>query len=265
VIASRIALAVEYNGNGYCGWQRQPHCHSVQAELESALGVVAQTPVTVYCAGRTDTGVHAAAQIVHFETSVERPLRGWTFGVNSHLDAQVAVHWAGRMPMDFHARFSALDRSYRYTILNRAMRPGLESGLLAWVRQPLDAMRMHEAAQAVVGEHDFQSFRSAECQANHAIREIKTIRVYREGARVMIEVTANGFLHNMVRILTGCLTAIGRGEQPVDWMRTLLAARDRRAAGVTAPSTGLCFLQPTYPARFGVPDFSVQSETPWHP
>jgi tRNA pseudouridine38-40 synthase len=137
--------------------------------------------------------------------------------------------------------------------------------MLAWIRQPLDAVRMHKAAQVLVGQHDFQSFRSSECQANHAIREIKAIRVYREGARVLIEVTANGFLHNMVRILTGCLTAIGQGEQPLDWMHTLLAARDRRAAGVTAPPTGLCFLQPTYPARFAVPDFSVQSETPWHP
>lgn len=261
----RIALAVEYDGEGFCGWQRQPHCHSVQAELENALQQIARQPVTVYCAGRTDTGVHAAAQVVHFDTPLDRPLRAWTFGVNSHLDRRVSVHWAGIMRDDFHARFSAIDRSYRYTLLNRATRPGYQAGTLGWERVPLDAARMHEAAQVLIGEHDFSSFRSAECQANHAVRLLKRITVSRQQDRVTVEVTANGFLHNMVRILTGCLLAIGRGERPTDWMASLLAGRDRTAAGVTAPPHGLCFLQPTYPAEFGVPDFEAQKRNPWHP
>ena len=261
----RIALAVEYDGEGFCGWQRQPHCHSVQAELEQALSKIAQQPVTVYCAGRTDTGVHAAAQVVHFDTDLDRPLRAWSFGTNSHLDRRVSVHWASVVADDFHARFSAVERSYRYTLLNRSTRPGYQAGTLGWERVQLDAQRMHDAAQALVGEHDFSSFRSAECQANHAVRLLKRIRVYRDQDRVVLEVTANGFLHNMVRILTGCLLAIGRGEQPVDWMRQLLQLRDRTRAGVTAPPHGLCFVQPGYPAECGIPDFEAQKIQPWHP
>lgn len=261
----RIALAVEYDGEGFCGWQRQPHCHSVQAELEHSLSKIAQQAITVYCSGRTDTGVHASAQVVHFETAVERPLRAWTFGVNSHLDRRVAVHWASQMADDFHARFSAIERSYRYTILNRSTRPGYQAGTLGWERKQLDAERMHNAAQVLVGEHDFTSFRSSECQANHAIRMLKRITIHRDKDRVIIEVTANGFLHNMVRILTGCLLAIGRQEQSVDWLAMLLAARDRRLAGVTAPPHGLCFVQPGYPAGFGVPDFEALRLNPWCP
>ncbi len=263
--SKRIALAVEYDGAGFCGWQRQPHCHSVQAELESALRAIAQEPVTVYCAGRTDTGVHAAAQVVHFDTSLDRPLRAWSFGVNSHLDRRVAVHWAALMPDDFHARFSAIDRSYRYTILNRSTRPGYQAGTLGWERVPLDATRMHDAAQVLLGEHDFNSFRSADCQAKHARRLIKRINIRRVQDRIIIDITANGFLHNMVRILTGCLLAIGRGDQPVQWMGTLLALKDRTRAGVTAPPNGLCFLQPRYPDEFGVPDFENNKAQPWHP
>lgn len=237
----------------------------MQQALEEAIAQVARVSLTVNCAGRTDTGVHAAAQVVHFETSVERPLRAWTFGVNSHLDKRVAVHWAGLVADDFHARFSAIDRSYRYTLLNRPTRPGLHARTLAWVRQPLDVPRMHEAAQVLVGEHDFQTFRSSECQANHAVRSLHDIRVWRAADRVTIEVRANGFLHNMVRILVGCLTMIGRGERPVDWMQTLLAARDRRQAAVTATPHGLCFVQPSYPPRFGIPDFEALRGTGWRP
>ena len=261
----RIALAVEYDGEGFCGWQRQPHCHSVQAELEAALTKIAQKPLTVYCAGRTDTGVHAMAQVVHFDTDVERPLRAWSFGVNSHLGKRVSVHWVKPVPDDFHARFSALDRSYRYTLLNRATRPGYQAGYLGWERMPLDAQRMHEAAQQILGEHDFSSFRSAECQATHARRLLKRLDIRRDQDRVIIEVCANGFLHNMVRILTGCLLAIGRGERSVQWMAELLDARDRTLAGVTAAPHGLCFLQPSYPEHFEIPDFLASRETPWHP
>lgn len=265
MVLKRIALAVEYDGQGFCGWQRQPHCHSVQAEVEQALSKIAQQAITVYCAGRTDTGVHAAAQIIHFESDAERPLRAWTFGTNSHLDRRVVIHWAAEMPMNFHARFSAIDRSYRYTILNRPTRPGYQAGTLGWERVPLDADKMHAAAQVLLGEHDFSSFRSADCQANHAVRFVKRICVKRESDRVIVEVTANGFLHNMVRILTGCLLAIGRGERPEDWLSTLLAVRDRTEAGMTIAPRGLCFLQPSYPQEFGVPDFEKNKTNPWHP
>ncbi len=251
----RVALAIEYDGHGFCGWQRQKHCHSVQAEVEAALARIIDDEVTVHCAGRTDAGVHAAAQVVHFDTRVKRPLRAWTFGVNSHMGRSVAVHWAAEVPDDFHARFQALDRSYRYSILNRPTRPGLASGKLGWERLPLDAAAMHRAAQLLVGEHDFQSFRAAQCQAHHAVREIKAITVRREGARIDIDITANGFLHNMVRIITGCLIRIGRGEAAAGWLASVLAMRDRTLAAKTAAPTGLCFLQPRYPERFAIPDF----------
>lgn len=205
------------------------------------------------------------AQLVHFDTTLDRPLRAWTFGANSLLDRRVSVHWAAVMRADFHARFSAIRRSYRYTILNRATRPGYQAGTLGWERVQLDEKRMHTAAQVLVGEHDFSAFRSAECQANHAIRRVLHIGVSRVGDRVLIDIAANGFLHNMVRIITGCLLAIGRGDRSVDWMSDLLGGRDRSAAGVTAPAKGLCFLQPGYPDEFGVPDFERLKSDPWHP
>jgi len=244
MVLKRIALAVEYDG---------------------ALSEIAQEAITIHCAGRTDTGVHAAGQVVHFDSSVERPLRAWTFGANSHLDRRIAIHWAAEMPEDFHARFSAIDRSYRYTILNRSTRPGYQAGTLGWERVPLDAQKMHTAAQVLLGEHDFSSFRSAECQANHAIRLMKRVAVKREQDRIVVEVTANGFLHNMVRILTGCLLAIGRGDRPDNWMATLLEAKDRTKAGMTIAPHGLCFIQPSYPAHYGVPDFENIRTDPWHP
>jgi len=261
----RIALAVEYDGRGFCGWQRQPHCRSVQQALEEALGRIASQPVTVHCAGRTDTGVHAAAQVCHFDEPVVRPLRAWSFGVNSHLDTGVAVHWASPVADDFHARFSARSRSYRYTLLNRATRPGLDAGRVGWIREPLDAVRMHAAAQALVGEHDFRSFRAAECQAKHAVREVIGVNVRRDGARVTIDIRANGFLHNMVRIVTGCLVAVGRGQREPDWVGEVLAARDRTAGAATAPPGGLVFLQPGYPERFGIPDFGDETRPVWRP
>jgi len=261
----RYALAVEYNGGGFCGWQRQPHCHSVQEELEQALTQIAQTPITVHCAGRTDTGVHAHAQIVHFDTDVSRPLTAWSFGVNSHLDKRVAVRWASPVSEDFHARFSALNRSYRYTLLNRATRPGVRSGMIGWERVQLDTERMHLCAQSLIGEQDFSSFRSSECQADHAIREVQAVSVTREGDEVHIDIRANGFLHNMVRIITGCLVAVGRGEQSEQWIAELLTAKDRTLAGVTVSPHGLYFVQPQYPAEFGIPDFRDTNKAPWHP
>ncbi len=209
--------------------------------------------------------MHALAQVCHFDAPVLRPLRAWVFGVNSHLPDAVAVHWASPMAPDFHARHSAFERSYRYTILNRATRPGLESGRVAWIREPLVAERMHEAAQVLVGEHDFQSFRAAECQALHARREITRIAVRRDGQRVMLDIAANGFLHNMVRIIAGCLIAVGRGDREADWIAEVLQARDRTCGGITAPPQGLVFQQARYPSRFAVPDFTDTSRPVWRP
>ena len=255
----RVALAVEYDGQAYCGWQRQPHSVSVQAAVEAALSSIANEPITVHCSGRTDTGVHAVAQIVHFDTKAERNLTAWTFGTNSVLARDVSIHWAKVMPDDFHARFSADSRSYRYTILNRPTRPGLDYKRLCWQRDELDVERMREASSWLLGEHDFSSFRSSECQANHPIRVMRELRVQRTGDRVIIDICANGFLHNMVRIIAGCLMAIGKGEKPVDWLKILLEAKDRTQAAATASPNGLCFLQAHYPNRFEVPTFIAPS------
>jgi len=259
----RIALAVEYDGSEFCGWQRQPHCHSVQAELEAALTKIADEPITVSCSGRTDTGVHGLAQVVHFDTNAVRPLRAWTFGTNTHLHKSVAVHWASEVSPEFHARFKALNRSYRYSILNRGTRSGLYADKLSWVNQPLDVDAMHAAAQQLLGVHDFSAFRSADCQAKHAIRDLQKLDVARNGSIVTIDVVANGFLHNMVRILSGCLIRIGKGEETQSWLWDVLQQRDRRLAGMTAPAQGLCFIQPSYPPEFGIPDFNQLFQDPW--
>ena len=237
----------------------------MQRRVEEALARVADAPVTVHCAGRTDAGVHALAQVCHFDAPAPRSMRAWAFGANSHLPPAVAVHWASPVPGDFHARHSALRRSYRYTILNRPTRPALEADRVAWVREPLDADAMHAAAQVLVGEHDFDAFRAAACQARHAVREVLAIGVRREGARVSLDITANAFLHNMVRIVAGSLIAVGRGDRPVGWIGELLELRDRTRGGVTAPPGGLVFLQPGYPERFGVPDFTDPARGVWHP
>ncbi len=255
----RIALAVEYNGKPFCGWQRQKHSDSVQQNLEHALSAVADHPVIVHCAGRTDTGVHALAQVVHFDSQAIRPQRAWTFGVNTHLPPSVAVHWSATMPDSFHARYSAIARSYRYTILNRVNRPALLSDFVSWVSKPLEVEAMQLAAQALVGKHDFSAFRSADCQAPHAVRTLTSIAVTRDADRVYIDITGNAFLHNMVRIITGSLIKVGLRERPVEWLQELLEGRDRTRSGMTAPAAGLCFLHPSYPAEFAIPGFSKQT------
>ncbi len=258
----RIALAVEYNGTPFCGWQIQPHCHSVQAELEQALTRIADEPINVSCSGRTDTGVHGIAQVVHFDTSAIRPLRAWTFGTNTHLNEHVAVHWAGEVSGDFHARFKALNRSYQYRILNRGTRSGLYSDKLSWVNQSLDVDAMHTAAQQLLGVHDFSAFRSADCQAKHAVRDLQQLDVKRHGQLISIDVRANGFLHNMVRILSGCLIKIGKHEADAAWLLDVLEQRDRTRAGMTAPAQGLYFVQPAYPSEFSIPDFQQLASIP---
>lgn len=250
----RLALGIEYDGTDILGWQRLSHGPSVQAAVEKALSFVADHPVDVTCAGRTDSGVHAHCQVVHFDTTAERSPRAWALGACSNLPREVAVLWAQPVADDFHARFDARARRYRYSILNRPIRAALEARFVTWERQPLNAEAMHEAAQALLGEHDFTAFRAISCQARHARRNVQAISVRREGERVVVEVQANAFLHHMVRNIVGSLLPIGRGEMPVAWMAELLAGRNREVAGPTAQPTGLAFIGPRYPRACGLPD-----------
>jgi tRNA pseudouridine38-40 synthase len=249
----RLALGIEYDGSDFFGWQKLGHGPSVQAVVESALSFVADAPIVVQCAGRTDSGVHARCQVAHFDTDALRSPRGWVLGANSRLPESVAVRWAQLVAEDFSARYSARARRYRYRILDRNIRPALLRRYVAWERLPLDADAMHRAAQGLIGEHDFSAFRAVQCQANHAVRDMQEIHVRREGEEIVIDVRANAFLHHMVRNIVGSLLAIGRGERPEAWMGELLYGRDRTVAGATAPPQGLCFLGPLYPAEWGLP------------
>jgi tRNA pseudouridine38-40 synthase len=250
---ARIAIGIEYDGSSYSGWQQQEHCRSVQQELQGALSRVADHPVTLTAAGRTDAGVHALAMVAHFDSEAARPLQAWVLGGNAESAPEIALLWARAVPGDFHARYSALSRTYLYRILNRRMRPALDRARVCWVRHELDAERMHAAAQSLVGEHDFTSFRAAECQSSTPMRRLVEIGVSREGDTIDIVVSANAFLHHMVRNIAGTLLAVGRGDRPVDWVAAVLAARDRTLAGVTAPPQGLYFAAAAYPPGFGLP------------
>ena len=249
----RIALGIEYDGTSYNGWQRQKNGIGIQQRLEEALSVVADESIEVHCAGRTDTGVHASGQVVHFDTQAERSERGWLLGANTNLPADISVGWVVRVSDEFHARFSATARSYRYRILNRLQRSALHRHRAWWVHQPLDEKRMHEAAQRLIGEHDFSAFRAAGCQAKSATREVTQVSVTRSGDWLTLEISANAFLMHMVRNITGTLAAIGLGEQPVSWAAEVLESRDRTAAGVTAPAHGLTLVSVEYPDEFGIP------------
>lgn len=250
---NKYALCIEYDGSGYCGWQRQHHSKSVQQALEHALGVVADEPVTLVASGRTDTGVHAVQQVAHFETAQPREDKAWVLGVNANLPPDVSVRSVIRVEDDFHARYSTVDRSYRYLILNRSARSALRNQRVAVVHQPLNEQRMHNAAQYLIGEHDFTSFRAAGCQAKHAHRHISSIEVTRCDDLVQVQVCGNAFLHNMIRIIVGSLLRVGHGVESEQWLQTVLAQRDRTRAGKTAAASGLYFLGPTYPERYGVP------------
>lgn len=257
----RFALGIEYDGSGFSGWQRldrpdQPRRRpeaTLQSALEQALSFVAGHRVDTICAGRTDAGVHAACQVVHFDTRAQRDPRGWMLGTTSRLPPAVSVLWCVAVAEDFNARFSARARRYRYRILNRPVRPALQRQYLSWERLPLDAGAMHRAAQALVGERDFSAFRAVHCQAPHARRDLQRISVQRDGDVVEIEVQANAFLHHMVRNIVGSLLPVGRGEAAEGWLGELLAGRDRTVAGPTAPSDGLVFVGPLYPADCGLP------------
>ena len=252
---TRLALGVEYDGSGFRGWQSQNrNCgmRTVQAELERALAQVAAAPVSVVCAGRTDAGVHASAQVVHFDAPNERPERAWTLGVNSRLADDISVAWVRPVGDDFHARFSATGRRYRYLIHNRPLRSALWHQRAAWVYRPLDAEAMHGAGQALLGEHDFSAFRAAGCQSRSPWRNLYALSVSRSGELVGVEVEANAFLHHMVRNIVGVLLAVGSGERPAEWPAEVLAGRDRRRAGVTAPAQGLTLTAVRYPPRCGL-------------
>ncbi|HLS81507.1 MAG TPA: tRNA pseudouridine(38-40) synthase TruA [Steroidobacter sp.] len=249
----RIALGLEYDGGAFCGWQSQAHARGVQSVVEAALSAVADHPIAVTAAGRTDAGVHALMQVVHFDTDAERSERGWVLGANTHLPPEVSALWARRTPEAFHARYSAVARRYRYIILNRTPRPALDARRVCWVRDPLDADLMHAAAQQLVGEHDFSSFRAAECQARTPMRHLHEISVVRDGQFLSISVLANAFLHHMVRNIAGALIAVGSGARTVGWVAEVLAARDRKQGGVTAPPQGLYLYGVRYSPALGLP------------
>ena len=249
----RIAVGIEYDGSAYAGWQAQAAVPTLQQVIERALGRVAAEPVSLICAGRTDAGVHAYGQVAHFDTHAVRSVRGWVLGANSELPQDVSVSWAMPVPAHFHARYCAEARTYRYLIANCLARPALLAARAAWIHRALDRDRMHEAAQSLLGEHDFSAFRAAECQAKSPVRRMERIVVEQRGDFVVIEATANAFLHHMMRNIAGLLIAIGRGDLAVGFAREVLAGRDRTRNAATAPAAGLYLLAVRYPAAFSVP------------
>jgi len=260
----RIALGIEYDGSHFSGWQSQDHAIGVQSVVEKGLSVVADHAVAVVAAGRTDAGVHAAMQVVHFDTTAVRTERSWMLGAVSNMPKSVSVLWSRDVPEGFHARYSALARRYRYVILNRAPRPALNAERVAWVREPLDEKRMNEAAQHLVGEHDFSSFRAAQCQSRTPMRHLHEISVTRHGELVVLTVCANAFLHHMVRNIAGVLIAVGTGERPLDWSAQVLGYKDRRLGGVTAVPGGLYLAGIRYAPALKLPsepEFTVFAPT----
>lgn len=252
---SKVACRIEYEGTHYSGWQAQPHLdvQTVQEKLETALGAVACTDVRVHCAGRTDAGVHGYAQIIHFEAPVQRSCKAWVLGGNANLPFDIRVHWAVPVAADFHARFSAQARRYRYIIANTLVRPALLSAQLTWQRRPLDEAAMHRAAQSLLGECDFSAFRAAACQSKTPMRNVHSIDVWRQGELVIVDIKANAFLHHMVRNIAGSLMAVGTGRKATAWIGELLAGRDRTVAAETAAPHGLYLVEVDYPPVFDLP------------
>ncbi len=264
----RIALGVSYDGQAYRGWQSQPSGQTVQDHLEAALARFATVPVSTVCAGRTDAGVHALMQVVHFDTAIDRPEFAWVRGPNSFLPADIAVQWARHVPDDFHARACATARRYTYVLLQSPVRPSVEAGRVGWVFQPLNQAAMQEAANHLIGEHDFSSFRAAECQAKSPVKHLRRITLSARGhpqpaatgmqgcatAYWRFEFEGNAFLHHMIRNIMGCLVAVGQGTRPSRWMREVLDARSRSAAAPTFMADGLYFLGPRYDTVWGLPE-----------
>ncbi|WP_455816543.1 tRNA pseudouridine(38-40) synthase TruA [Pseudomonas cerasi] len=249
----KLALGIEYDGSCYYGWQRQQEVRSVQEKLEIALTKVANHPVEVVCAGRTDAGVHGTGQVVHFETTAQRKDAAWTLGVNTHLPADIAVRWVKAVPDDFHARFSATARRYRYMIYNQRLRPAILGGGITHFYHPLDVEKMQRAGQCLLGENDFTSFRAVQCQSRTPMRNVMHLNVSRHGAYVVVDIKANAFVHHMVRNIVGSLMEVGCGNQPEGWIAELLAAKDRKLAAATGRAEGLYLVAVDYPARFEIP------------
>jgi tRNA pseudouridine38-40 synthase len=259
----RLALGISYRGQAYHGWQSQPDGCTVQDHVEAALSAFAAQPVQVVCAGRTDAGVHALNQVVHVDTGLVRDPNSWVRGGNRYLPHDIAVQWCRLVPASFHARRSALGRRYRFLILESAVRPAMEHGLCGWVFRPLDGQAMREAAQGLLGEHDFSSFRAAACQSPTPVKTLRSIDISRRGAYWRFDFDGNAFLHHMVRNITGCLVAVGNGAQSPAWMAEVLAARSRAVAAPTFPADGLYFAGPYYDAAHGIPDHTPAMD--WNP
>ena len=249
----RIALGVEYDGAKYYGWQRQRDVDSVQERLEKALSKVANQPVEVFCAGRTDAGVHGTGQVVHFDINVDRKMVAWTMGANAHLPKDIAVRWATEVNEDFHARFTATARRYRYIIFNNALRPAILGNGVSHYHGHLDEQKMHEAGQYLLGENDFTSFRAVHCQSRSPWRNLMHLKVTRQGDFVIIDIKANAFVHHMVRNITGSLIKVGKGEEKPEWIEWLLAQKNRTLAGATAKAEGLYLVDVDYPKEHNLP------------
>jgi len=252
-MSMRIALALEYDGSRFLGWQTQPGGGTVQDALEAALATIAGARIDVTCAGRTDRGVHALEQVVHFDVAAQRPESAWVRGVNALLPDSVAVQWAREVPEEFHARYAGRSRTYRYVLINRAVRPALAASHAGWFHLPLDVEAMRAAARHFVGEHDFSAFRSAECQAKTPVRTLLGLEIEARGARIDFVVRANAFLHHMVRNLVGTLVYVGKGKHPPAWAREVLEARDRARAAPTFAAQGLYLERVEYEARWNLP------------
>lgn len=260
----KVALGVEYDGSAFHGWQLQQGVRTVQEELELALTRVAAQPVRVHCAGRTDAGVHAQCQVVHFDTTASRSMRAWVLGANANLPPDINLLWATSVADDFHARFAATGRHYRYLIHNGPYRSALTRNRQVWMHAPLDAEMMHRAGQILVGTHDFTSFRALACQAKSPVRTLRYLQVIRQQHLISLSVGADAFLHHMVRNIAGVLMAVGQGERDLAWVAELLTLRDRAQGGVTAPPQGLYLVAIDYPECFGLPGQGTRPEEARH-
>ncbi len=249
----RIALGIEYDGRPYYGWQSQMDGRTVQDKLQAALSRIAGERISVVAAGRTDAGVHALEQVVHFDTQAERPLTAWVRGVNALLPDSIAVRWAHAVPDEFHARFSAHGRSYRYLLINRPVRSAIQAGKAGWFHAPLDTALMQAAAQHLLGEHDFSAFRAAECQAKSPVKHLHRLDIRREGEMLVFDLSADAFLHHMVRNIVGCLVYVGKGKYSPDWLAEVLTGRERRFAAPTFAPDGLYLRRIQYEAKWGLP------------
>lgn len=252
-MVARYALGIEYSGTDYCGWQQQKHSISVQQHVQQAIAFVANHPVQLVCAGRTDTGVHAIEQVVHFDSDAQRESRAWILGSNTRMPRDIRIKWIKSVDQKFHARFSAVARSYRYIIWNSAVPSAIFHDKTSWEYRPLDHEKMQQCAQILIGEHDFSSFRAVGCQSKSASRNVHSIDIIRQGDFIYLDIKANAFLYHMVRNIAGSLMAVGAGERSIEWFAEVFAARDRNQADVTAPAAGLYLLRAFYPEAYNLP------------